>query len=333
MKYFKSFIFVLLLGLLSACSGEVPDEENPAEVIADSGPKIEVTAAVDSPQVDIGARVKYRVEVKFREGVEIDWPPILEQLDHQIVYDAGIWTEEDPVGNYRIRSMEVVLDPGIDEVLTIAPTAIRWRETVEQDWVEEKTDAITVEVVSVSEGAPEFQEPLDIFELPQERAEIAKKDGTTVLLIIGGSLLILAVAAFFLLRAKKRAAVPVLSAEEVATKELDHLETLQLLEQGEVKEFYYRLTAIIRRYIELRFEIMASEQTTEEFLSSMKLDQRLSANEKDVLQQFLSTADLVRYALHEPPTSEVAAALAMARSFVDREPAILTENEEMSHAV
>ncbi len=332
MKNFIEFISLLCLFAVVSCTDSGVATKDKEETPRSSGPKIEVSASVDKPQVDIGARVKYRVEVKFQEGVEVDWPPIFEQLDGQIVYDIGIWTEEDPVGVYRIRSMTVVLDPGIDEVLSIAPTVIRWRESADQVWEEIATDAITVEVVSVSEGAPELQEPLDTFEMPLAKEQTEKKDGKTALMIIGIAVALLSAAAFFMFRKRRQKPVPTLSPEEIATQELDHLESLDLLSQKRVKEFYYRLTAIIRRYIELRFGIMASEQTTEEFLASMKNDDRLTADEKEILQGFLSTADLVRYALHEPPVAEVQASMVMARGFVDRTPAA-EEKEEVSHAL
>lgn len=332
MKYPIARILLLCLLAAVSCTDSQVATTDKDEASKSSGPKIEVTASVDKPQVDIGARVKYRVEVKFQEGVEVDWPPIFEQLDNQVVYDIGIWTEEDAIGVYRIRSMTVVLDPGIDEILSIAPTVIRWREDVEQVWDEVATDAITVEVVSVSEGAPELQEPLDTFEMPKSKKVAEKKDGTTALIVIGIAVALLGGAAFFMFRKRRLAQMPTLSAEEIATQELDHLESLELLSQKRVKEFYYRLTAIVRRYIELRFGIMASEQTTEEFLATMKTDNRLTADEKEILQGFLSTADLVRYALHQPPVAEVQSSMVMARGFVDRAP-VVAEKEEVSHAL
>ncbi len=304
------------------------------------GEDVLVSASVNSPSVDIGARVIYRVEVRFRGEVEVDWPPILDGLDHQIVYDTGIWTEGDRIGSYRVRSLETVLDPGIGPVLTIAPTSIRWRRTGEERWHEARTDAITVEVTSVAEGAPDFQEPLDFFDLPDPPVAAQENNRRAVFAILGGGLLLMAVVFFVLFRKKKMRAIVPPTPEEVALAELDRLDELGLLEPARVRELYYRLAAILRRYVEGRFGIEAPEQTTEEFLAGLRSgtgSTMLPDDRKAALEGFMRVADLVRYARHEPPHDEVRGAVIMLRDFVESSRpargAETPEKEEVVHAL
>ncbi len=85
-----------------------------------------------------------------------------------------------------------------------------------------------------------------------------------------------------------------------ALRELNSLKEARLWQQGLVKEYYTRLTEILRKYLEYRYELKALEQTTEETLDSLKAagfnDNRLYGILKDILE----TGDLVKFAKYEP---------------------------------
>ena len=55
-------------------------------------------------------------------------------------------------------------------------------------------------------------------------------------------------------------------AHEQAYRELERLLARELIEKGQVKEFYAGVSGVLRRYIENRFGLKAPERTTEEFL-------------------------------------------------------------------
>ncbi len=92
-------------------------------------------------------------------------------------------------------------------------------------------------------------------------------------------------------------------AHVVALRELDRLKEEKLWQQGFIKDYYTRLTEIIRRYIERRFNVPAMEQTSTEILHSMKPfileDDTLRA-----LQELLSLADMVKFARELPMPDE-----------------------------
>ena len=69
---------------------------------------------------------------------------------------------------------------------------------------------------------------------------------------------------------------------------------------GLVKEFYLRLTGIVRQYVEDTTGIRAPEQTTEEFLRDMRSSSVFPADRSARLAEFLEAADLVKYAGQEP---------------------------------
>ena len=108
------------------------------------------------------------------------------------------------------------------------------------------------------------------------------------------------------------------SAHEVAFARLDALAAEKLVEQGRVKEFYERISGILRRYIEDRFDLRAPERTTEEFLAEMQEANVLPADDKQTLGDFLTHCDLVKFARHEPAREQIDRTFALARDFVER---------------
>ncbi len=109
--------------------------------------------------------------------------------------------------------------------------------------------------------------------------------------------------------------VEVRPAEAVAEAELAALEASGLWEEGRHKEFYLRLTEILRRYLERRIDAPATRLTTAELaraLRRVELGPGLLALFKDLFDR----ADLVKFAKVAARPSWGAADLAAARRLV-----------------
>ena len=83
--------------------------------------------------------------------------------------------------------------------------------------------------------------------------------------------------------------------------------------RGLIKEFYLRLTGIVRQYVEDTTGIWAPEQTTEEFLrhagsAVFPPDRSLR------LAEFLEAADLIKYAGQQPHEGQIDEAIARPKS-------------------
>ena len=137
-------------------------------------------------------------------------------------------------------------------------------------------------------------------------------------------LLVLAVAAVVLvvwlvLRKRRQEAkevfVPRQNAVEEARERLEAARKLMLA--GEIEAFYVAVSDAVRQYIERQFRIRAGEQTTEEFLQDMTRSQRMRPTHKELLAEFLTQCDLVKFARFRPGPKEMEAALAAATRFVD----------------
>ncbi len=84
----------------------------------------------------------------------------------------------------------------------------------------------------------------------------------------------------------------------------------------------------------VRRKISPPEMTTEEFLSKLATDGRLIAPHRRLLAEFLSQADLVKFARHLPSLNDSEAAYDAARRFVEdtRPSGGGTPSTEVQHA-
>lgn len=81
--------------------------------------------------------------------------------------------------------------------------------------------------------------------------------------------------------------------------------------------FFVRLTDIVRRYLEAAFGLHATERTTPEFLREMNhAPDRLSTEQRLLLTDFLTAADMVKFARTEATQEQMLDALTRARRFV-----------------
>ena len=90
--------------------------------------------------------------------------------------------------------------------------------------------------------------------------------------------------------------------------------------RGLVKEFYLRLTGIVRQYVEDTTGIRAPEQTTEEFLRDMRSRAAFPPERSVRLAEFLEAADLIKYAGQQPEEGQIDQAIARAHEFVNLKP-------------
>ncbi len=88
---------------------------------------------------------------------------------------------------------------------------------------------------------------------------------------------------------------------------------------GLFKEFYVRLTGVVRYYIEGTTGLKAPEQTTEEFLREMRSKGVFSDERSAKLKEFLEAADMVKYAGMRPETEQIELSVLRAKEFVLRQ--------------
>jgi hypothetical protein len=109
-----------------------------------------------------------------------------------------------------------------------------------------------------------------------------------------------------------------LAPHEWAARELDRLEALRLAEAGDPERYHTLLSDVVRVYLERRFSLPASQQTTAEFLETMRRSPQLTSAQQGLLRDFLERCDMAKFARHAPPPEECRAVATMARAFVQQ---------------
>ncbi|OGW76025.1 MAG: hypothetical protein A2Z72_02045 [Omnitrophica bacterium RBG_13_46_9] len=128
---------------------------------------------------------------------------------------------------------------------------------------------------------------------------------------------------------KGRPSLPPKTAHQIAYEALEELRLKGLPGLGKIREYYFELSGIVRRYTENRFNIKAPEMTTEEFLASLKDADILSGRHKNLLKDFLTLCDIVKFAKYGPSQKEIDGSYGAAKKFVEDTKADEGKKEEV----
>ena len=122
------------------------------------------------------------------------------------------------------------------------------------------------------------------------------------------------------LDARRRAALPIVDtrpAHAIALERLERLEAERLPEQGRAKEFYFRLSEVVRDYLERRYAFGAPEMTSDEIRAHLRATTHtLTPEGRRAIEAFLDETDLVKFADLAPTESAADTTLRAARGIV-----------------
>lgn len=308
------------------------DDANQLEPSSENPPRVSVQTSVDQAEVSIGDRITYSVVVTAPDDVEVEIPLLGEQLGDFAVTDFG----ELPVqkkADQRVTTRWYTLTIfHTGEHLLPGPT-VRYRKSgAEQQRIDGNDVAVTViSLLAQAEESGEVQTIRDIRppeQLPFDWLPYGVL--TAVVLVVGG----LGVGVFFYLNRPRVPGLPLIPpAHEIALEALRRLRAQRLIDKKEFETYYVILSGIVRAYLEDGLHLRAPEMTTEEFLPLVSQDRRLGTMQRERLREFLSQADLVKFARHMPGLGEGEAAYEAARRFVEdtrpdkTEPVLIGETE------
>ena len=275
--------------------------------------RVEVEAAVDRDDVVIGGRVRLEVTARNVRGMDVSFPERPERLgDFSFIGSRAAksgWIGRGTAG------MTYVLGIYTTGTHVIPPVKVRYKPPDAADWSTLETRQIPVNVRSLLTDAE--ADIRDIKGLAGFR-----RRGLLIFFTVMSLIFAAALAGWALWRRKRKsspaeAAGPV-PAHVTAYEELSGLKSMDLPGQGKVKEYYIRLSEIVRHYIESRFSYRAPEMTTEEFLNYVNQARELKREHKDLLRKFLTHCDMVKFAKYGPTSLEILDSFGLAEDFVDQ---------------
>ena len=328
----RSLHILIWLALVTGCDRNVaPKDQNAGNDSVRSetirGPVtliVEVTPGV----IRLSDEPTLTLTIKAESGVAITKPPFGESVGEFLIrdYHEPLPTAE---GQVEVTRQIYTLEPTRAGTLTISPIAVRFQDNRTGGDGDEhivESEAVQVEVSTiVGEAAPSLSDlkpPVGPVELP------SRGPPALVWIVTGIAAGVIGIAIWLVLRRRRQASQePPLTPRQLARLELEQIISRRLAET-DVKEFYVEVTGVVRRYIERSTGVRAPEQTTEEFLREILSKSVFSDDEQRRLQQFLESADLVKFAGHRPASEDMGASIERAREFTQRDPDGIAEMAE-----
>ena len=321
-KLFLVSALLLCLLIFISCrnedAGKRPVGENTEGIheSAERGPA-RVVLDIDKKEISIADQINLTISVDIEEDYEVELPSFGDKLEQFGIVDYHNFQPELKDNNRKLIKRTYVLEPFLSGDYTISPMKIMFFKKDEKDTDKHFVDTpeVTVKVKSL---LPEDMKDLKLHEIVPP---LPYPVSYTVWIYSGAGILLILILAggFFYYRRRSNGGGTVevrLKAHEIAYVELKALVDENLIDTGEIKQFYLRLSAIVRRYIENRFGLRAPEQTTEEFLTGLEKAGEFPDEYKPLLKDFLNHCDLVKFARFEPGAEDIQKSFDSCRAFI-----------------
>jgi len=306
--------------LCAGCGQDSGDENAKSEFEVDKvyerGPAT-IHVRLDRTSITIAETVLLQFEATVQPEYEIQMPSVNKVLENFGIVDwdhlgARLDEQDNVVTTYQYR-----LEPFLSGQYEIPAFVFSFHDVNEPDDKHELTsDPISVEVTSLL-GDQRAELVIEDIEGPVALPKETSYWWVWIPVIV---VLVMIPLTWFLSRQKRaRKLIRIFRpAHEIAYARLRVLVAEDLVEAGRIKEFYERISGILRHYIEDRFDLHAPERTTEEFLFELQSTDVLSASDKEVLGAFLAHCDLVKFAKHDPTSEQIQQTFDLVKDFIER---------------
>lgn len=275
----------------------------------------QVEASLDTSNILIGDQIKFRFNLQLPDGYQAEWPQF---------------------GDTLIRNIEIIRRTPVD---TTRLNDEMWQlsrqftiTSFDTGYYLIPTYSFRVTGIDNADTLLLVSEPfvLNVFSLPVDLSQPVKpiKGPLAVpytvmelLPYILGAMALVAIIVLLITRKKKTSPVivgkpkPKIPPHVTALLELEKLRQQKLWQNGLIKDYYSRLTEIIRVYVEGRYNVPAIESTTYDTIIMLR-NTDISEDSLIGLRELLEFADLVKFAKAKPLPTEHEQSINTAESFV-----------------
>jgi hypothetical protein len=273
--------------------------------------------AIDS--VTVGERIRITHSFIYPDSLRMRIPDEIDPGTCRIL--SFVWRENRTGGEIEITADVSMITLDLEEARL--PAIVVDFITPSGDTLVALADEVVVPVRQMTAGATG---PRPLKEQWVAPANFTKWLPAGLVLLVAAALLV------WWLRRRARREIevppePKLPADYIALTELSRVERMNMLERGEFKKYYTLVTDAIRKYLEARYRVDATDRTTSELLA--ELEDR--SYRVDKLDGLLNEADLVKFARLKPGEATGITAMSTAREIVVKTklaPAPVTENPE-----
>ena len=277
---------------------------------------ISATLKADSGQILIGDHLQIKLVVKYANGLTPVLPVLSDTLGNMELLGASK-TDTIIGGNFKTMTKTYTVSAYDSGEYHAGPVMIFFRDNNGiTDSIISNEEVVLVNTLDVDTTKPfkAIKAPLDV---PYSWREFIPH-------IIAGVILLIAIISGIIFWKKYRKQKPVVMERPKpkdpphiwARKELQQLESEKLWQKDEVKQYYSRMTDILRLYLEYRYDWLALESTTEEIEANIDRYQ-IKHKAKDSLLSILRSADLVKFAKMLPMPDANLKAMEDAYKFIE----------------
>jgi len=271
-----------------------------------SGQDVGVTAAFDTSRIFIGDQIFFTVTVDQPADLKLKLIPLKDTLFSKIEILSGPAVDTLSAGN-RLKIINKFLVTSFDSGFYQVPPVYAEMQA-ENGLKRFYSNYSLLEVMRVkiapADTAAAIFDIIEPYRVPLTIGEILPWALLAVLIAAvawGISRLVRR-----LLR-KKEEVAPVKNpdpAHIIAFRDLEKLREQKLWQKGEVKQYYTRLTEILRQYLENRYGVYSLELTTSETLDELVKTGFKKDETYQKLKTILNGSDLVKFAKYKPDPSE-----------------------------
>jgi hypothetical protein len=259
---------------------------------------ISVVAYADTTDYLVGDFINYEIEVVTRKNIEVISPSVPDTLTH-----LELIAREEPISTEDEKSKTTIykfIFAGYDSIQAVIPAmTVKYRTAEDTSFKKIITESVVVNIhtvpVSTAEEIKDVKSPITI-----------PYDWKWLLLWIAIALLVIITGYYFYKKYRQKKSeqpvekqIIIIPPHVKALAALENLDNEQLWQKGFIKDYHSRITEIIRNYFEERFDLPAMELTTTETIHHLN-----GIKEKeiilDITYDFLSNADLVKFAKFQP---------------------------------
>ncbi len=278
----------------------------------------------------VGDRIRVALTVRTPEGFRADLPEPNELAIETVEpfgEDVGIPTETGLV--WRRSYVAEPLLAGEFEIPSLLVSCRQRHDDTGASAIELNTPAMNVRVESVLVADEQAFTPRGIYgPLPAPKATWPRVLALAGALVIAAAALWLAVRVF-----RGRCATgDGLSPRAWAMAALDALAQPAWQQSERQREYHYRLTEVLREFVERQFGLRASKMTTREFLRAVASGAAPQGFPEDTFGEVLHTSDAVKYAGAACSPEDAANVLTQARGIVQRCAALAIDTTERGSA-
>lgn len=300
--------------------------------------EVTVVSAFDSTRIYIGDQVNFTVTVEQPADLALKLPLFTDTIIKNIEVLKGPDVDSVSIGSGRVRITEKYLVTSFDSGLyQIDPVYV---ESKNEDGIKRFfSDYARIEVkkyrVAPSDTTARIYDIIEPYKAPITASEVLPWALAAIVL----AALVWTLLVFIKKRKLTKTGIPEIinpdPAHVIAFRELEKLRSEELCQKGHYKQYYTRLTEILRMYLENRYKVYSLELTTSETLHALLKTGFRKNEDYERLRTVLTAADLVKFAKYIPSNDENEPHFRNAWDFVDstKEIIVSVPDEPVSNKV